>query len=252
MNFSRLCFVPVIMRSSGFHISLILAFFLLAGAGACAEEFPFSANELMAGVRKNMPLDPLDLSARIRTRNRHGDVRNEQQIDFRLRLGQVPAEAGYTLRSLFGDFRQAVRICLNAQTGIPEIWEQTEEDGEEQPITNPYAPIEKTELNWLDISFGFLWWPGGALTGRETKLGRDAVVLDLPCPDPKAPYSGVRLWVDPEIHAVLEIEAYGENAKRLKRLRVKSLRKREDKWFLKELEVLNVETFRRTDIILQY
>lgn len=199
-----------------------------------------------------MPLDPEDLTARIRTRNRQGDVRNEQQIDFRLRLGQTPSEAGYTLRSLFGDFRQAVRIRLNAETGIPEIWQQIEEDGEEQRVTEPYAPIDKTELNWLDVSLGCLWWPGGALIGRETKLGRETVVVDLPCPDPKAPYAGVRLWVDPEIYAVLEIEAYGKNAERLKRLRVKSLRKRDDKWFLKELEVLNVQTFRRTHILFEF
>ena len=90
------------------------------------------------------------------------------------------------------------------------------------------------------------------IAGQEKKLGRDAVIVDVPSPDADGPYEGVRLWVDPEIYAVLEIEAYDKNRERQKRLQVKRLRKHNDKWFLKELEVLNVQTFRRTNIIIYF
>lgn len=239
------------MLNSAFYISLILALAVVAVDKTDAQPPASSASDLLVRVRKNMPLEPLDLSARIRTFNRQGNLRNEQQMDLRLRLGQSPAKAGYTLRSIFDDFIQEVRIHFQPETGIPEMWQKTEDGGEEKAVTNSYIPIEKTELNWLDISFGFLWWPGGTIKGVEAKLGRDAVVVDLSCPDANAPYSGVRLWIDPEIDAVLEIEVHGNHGRRLKRLRVKRLRKRDDKWFLKELEVLNVQTFRRTQIVLE-
>ena len=244
-------FRPTLMKTPSIIFSQLCMCVLLA-TGGLAQALNEPADDLMSTVRKNMPMDEVDVTARLRTRNRQGDVRNVQELDFILRLGQQPAEARYVLRSRFGDFKQGIRIQLDEDSGIPRVEQQTEEDGAFVAVTNQYASIEDTEINWLDVSFGFLWWPGGEIVGRDTKLGRNCLVVDLPSPDPIAPYAGVRLWIDPEIHAVLEIEAYGQEDNRLKRLRVKSLRKREDKWFLKELEVLNVENYRRTHIILSF
>ena len=210
------------------------------------------ASDLMAQVRANLPVQEVDVVARLQTRNRQGDVRNEQIVDLSLRLGEDPPAAHYILRSRFGDFRQGVDIHLNASTGIPELLRRMDEAPPAEPVSGLYESIEDTEISWLDVSFGFLWWPGGQISGNGKKLGRACTVVDLPCPDPTAPYGGVRLWIDPDINAVLEIEVYDQSRQRAKRLRVKSLRKLDEKWFIKELEVLNVNTFRRTHIILNW
>lgn len=217
----------------------------------CVGEPTQTADELMQLVRSNLPAVALDLEGQLTTRNRQGQVRNVQEIDIQLRLDEHPPRAAYTLRSRFGEFREQVEVSWDVETGAANIQHRLNEGEPLLALDDPDVNIDETEISWSDISLSVLWWTEGTITGKDKKLGRLCTLVDLPAPDPHGLYEGARLWVDPEIGAVLEMELHQRDEGRSKRLRVKSLRKVHDRWFLREMEVLNVNTFRRTSLVLK-
>ena len=47
-----------------------------------------------------------------------------------------------------------------------------------QNYSDLVAPIEGTDISWMDLSLSFLWWPDAVLSGREDVKGRDCLVVD--------------------------------------------------------------------------
>jgi hypothetical protein len=72
-------------------------------------------------------------------------------------------------------------------------------------------------------------------------------VLELPAPKTHAPRcTGIRLWVAEKIAMLLRAEELDANGKPARRLSIKSFKKIDDQWMIKDLVVEDVRTGDRT------
>jgi hypothetical protein len=111
------------------------------------------------------------------------------------------------------------------------------------------ARIQQTALSWNDLALAFLWWPDGRIVDRDTVRGRDCRVLDVPNPAATRDLDGVhsvRLWVDRELFLLLQAESRDARGKPLRKLWVRSLKKIDERWMLKDLEVQAYPAAERT------
>jgi ATP-dependent Lon protease len=168
------------------------------------------------------------------------------QVEMLLDWNMDPPGARYTLRDGFG--ATLSHLSLSWPEGGPADYRYfTGTPLQAAPLPNLAEPIEGTDLAWMDLSLAFLWWPDGVTRGTEEVKGRECYVLDIPAPAGDfAGCSGVRVWIDPRISILLRAEAYGMEDQKLRRLEVKSFRKINDRWFIKDIEVQSYPSRHKT------
>ena len=100
------------------------------------------------------------------------------------------------------------------------------------------APIRNTNLTYEDISLRFLYWPNAKLLGDEIILARDSWVIELVPPTAGASqYSKVKVWISKGENAVMKMESFDSAGKSVRKYTVRSVMKRDDFWFLKQMEI---------------
>ena len=85
-------------------------------------------------------------------------------------------------------------------------------------------------------------WRGGETVGRDTFKGQPCLLVDLPAPadagtDSSGRYARVRIWVHESLRLIVQAEAYDEEGGLVRRLEIKGLRKVDDRWMIKDMEV---------------
>ena len=114
------------------------------------------------------------------------------------------------------------------------------------------SPLAGLDINWLDLSLSYLWWPNGRTIGTEHVKGRLCYVLDLPVPrDVSALCSTVRIWIEAKVHVLLQAEDLDAKQQRLRLLRIKSFKKIKDLWLIEDLEVQAYPSRHRTLLRVQ-
>ena len=107
--------------------------------------------------------------------------------------------------------------------------------------------IQETDVTWIDLSLSFLWWRGGQTVGAEKIKGRFCYVVDLPIPEGSAMgLAGVRLWIDPQAHVMMRAAAMDMAGQMMRRLEVKSLKKIDEIWMVKDLEIRSYPSRHKT------
>jgi hypothetical protein len=83
--------------------------------------------------------------------------------------------------------------------------------------------------------------------GEEDVRGRSCYVLDVPAPEGAfAGCSGVRLWIEPRIPIMLRAEAYDQQDALIRRMEVKSFKKINDRWVIKDIELTSLPSRHKT------
>jgi hypothetical protein len=209
------------------------------------------ATGLLQQVVAGLPTEPLAIQARVEGRD------NLDYMD-KLRLAEMHMDwkggairADYTIRDAFGGnlARLAVErpahgeIAYKLFTG-PQL--------EPAVLTLLDSPLAGLDINWLDLSLSYLWWPNGRTIGTEHVKGRQCYVVDLPVPrDVSALCSTVRLWIEAKVHVLLQAEAFDAQQQRLRVLRIKSFKKIKDLWMIEDLEVQAYPSRHRTLLRVQ-
>ncbi len=236
------------------YILILLVMSPVAGHAA-AEPWP-DGDDLLRRVRAAMPAQPIRLDAELRTQNPRGEIIRVLNARIDLDWGAPVPTAEYQIRDRFGRRRERFRISW--PPGEAPVYAYAAGDPlEEAPVPNLYETIDGTEISWADLTLSFLWWRGAETVGTDRRRGRLCYVLDIPAPE-EAPggYSGVRLWVDPETHLLLQADAYDADEELARRLQVKSLRRIDEVWMVQDLDVhrfpsRNRTTLRVNDLTIQ-
>jgi hypothetical protein len=131
---------------------------------------------------------------------------------------------------------------------------QANED--ETPSELPlHTRIQETDISWADLTLAFLWWPNSRVVGDDTVRGRECLVLDIPAPERaptsvdeinSMPYTSVRLWVDREMLMLLQAEGRDSEGDPMRKLWVKSLKKIDGQWMIKDMEIQSFPPIHRT------
>jgi hypothetical protein len=242
-------------------IRAIVAGFMTLCSGANAGPEPAapplpapSAAELMADVVARLPQQPLQVHGDIIVRRRHGIVDQSFKFDMLLRWGSAPAEACYTIRDAFGNPLEQMTVRRTAG-GAPEFHYAVGDPPAPAQTPGLFGAVQDTDVSWTDLSLSFFWWRNGTVVATNEVRGRRCYVVEVPAPPSAAretapgeipPYASVRLWIDAEIRMLLQAEGLNASGRTVRRLWVKSFKKVNDTWMIKDLEIQEVNSGRRT------
>lgn len=227
-------------------VLLLLALAIAGPQAARAEEDAPAAQELLTQVIGALPDIPLLITGDLQAKDRQGTLEERLNVEMLLDWQDSPPTARYTLRDAFGATRSHLAIVW-PPGGKAEYRYLEGQPLHAAPLPDLVAPIGGTDISWMDLSLSFLWWPGGVTRGAGEVRGRTCWVMDLPAPDEAfSGCSGVRLWVDPKIGIMLRAEAYGHQDQLMRRMEVKSFKKINDRWVIKDIELTSFPSRHKT------
>jgi hypothetical protein len=234
------------MRYHGKWLGLMLAWGALAAWPATGAD-PL-AEELMERVRMSMPEVPLELEASIRVVDSSG--RPVQTVRAAAML--TPTETGRTTRyTLFDAFGRTTReMAVDLGPGGAVFSYAQGDPLEPAPLPDLFAPVEGTEISWMELSFSFFWWPEPRIVGTDKVANRWVCqIIEMDCPpefldNAGGGWSRIRLWVAPAYNAVVRGEAW-RDGRAVKRFEVKSVKKLRQVYMIGDMEVRNLENGRR-------
>jgi hypothetical protein len=217
-----------------------------AGTAGAAD---VAAEALMARVRRSMPEVPLELEASIRVLDPAGRPLRTVRAAALLTPRDDGRTTRYTLFDAFGSVREQMTVELGGdQTAF--AYEQGDPPAA-AATPDLFAPVAETEINWMELSFSFFWWPQPRSVGTERVANRwECQIVEIDCPPEfrgaaAGGWSHIRLWVAPAYNAVVRGEAW-RDGRAVKRFEVKSVKKLRQVYMIGDMEVRNLETRRRS------
>ncbi len=229
---------------------------LLAAAGVAAGEIPSApppaaipeADSLLEAVTGRLPREPLQINGDLRADPRNGKPGRQCQVQLRLEYGAKPPLARYTIMDTFGE--ELEQVTLLRPENRPVSWHYARGYPlEDAPLPDPKQPVQGTDLTWSDLSLSFLWWRHARLTGAEKVLDRLCYVIEVPAPAGEpAPYAAMRLWIDKQYLMLLRADGLDAGGQAVRRIAVKSIKKIDDEWMVKDLDVTSLPSQTRTSL----
>lgn len=226
---------------------MLVAFSALVWADG--EIAAITADSLLEDVRMRLPQTRLKIEGELHVRRPRGVVVEDLFFSMDLNWGARPATARYVIRDAQGAHLESLTLTRDA--GNPLLTHYVSgESGVAQELDDLTVTIQSTDVNWLDLTLAFLWWRGGSLAGREDVRGRPAFIIDIPAPATELPcaYASVRLWIDEQARMLLQAQGFDAEGTLVKMLWVKSFKKIDDQWMIKDLEVQRYPVVHRTKV----
>ena len=210
----RHSFVIRFLRLSTLVISFALTLSLQA-------QPPPSAKDILASVRMMETQQQLDL---------HGQLRqNDVIVPFRL------TQNGPLIRYSFTNPDEVLQLRLGKKSSRLDL--VTDSGTEKFAASKLNQKIRRTSLTYEDLAFKFLYWPTARVLGEENVRTRNCWKLQLRAPSRESQYSNILLWVDKASGALMRMEGYDWNAQLVKRFEVVSAQKIDNRWFLKQMRI---------------
>ena len=215
------CFLPFglrhsfVLRSSSFVVWLAFA-----AMSIFAQPTP-SASEILASVRMMEAQQQIDLQGQLR--------QNDVIVRFRL------TQNGPLIRYSFTNPDEALQLRLGEKGSRLDL--VTGAGTEKFAASKLNQRIRGTSLSYEDLAFKFLYWPTARVLGEENVRTRNCWKLQLRAPSRESQYSNILLWVDKVSGALMRMEGYDWNAQLAKRFEVVSAQKIENRWFLKQMRI---------------
>jgi len=91
------------------------------------------------------------------------------------------------------------------------------------------------------LALKFLYWPNARVTGSAFIRTRNCWKLQLQPPADDPQYGSILLWVDKDSGTLMRMEGYDSAGKLIKRFEVVSAQKIEDRWYLKQMRVEQID-----------
>ena len=206
------------------------------------DEPPISADALLENVLQRFPSEPVDIHGEMVVRRRRGAAIRRVPFTMNVDWGADPSRFRCQVLDDEGDVRWELELQLRPGNR-PEIMAK---EGEPADLV---GAIGSTDLTWADLSLSFLWWRGGRIVGTDRAKGRDCYLVDVPAPAwgvELTGYSRVRLWIDQSLHMLLRADAFDADDKHVRSLWVRSLKKTNERWMIKDMEIRRYPSIHRT------
>ena len=197
-------------------LQLFIASTLSLAPFAFAEPVP-SAKEILDSVRMLESRQQIDLQGQLRE--------NEIVIPFQL------TQTGPIIRYAFSNPDQVLQLRLGEYSSRLDV------GAENFAASELNQKIRGTGITYEDLAMKFLYWPNAKLAGEENVRTRSCWKLQLRAPSRQSQYSNVVLWIDKTSGALMRMESYDWNGQLAKRFEVVSAQKIDNRWFLKQMRV---------------
>jgi hypothetical protein len=182
---------------------------------------PPSAKEILDSVRMLESRQQIDLDGQLRE--------NEKVIPFHL------SQTGPLIRYSFVDPEEVLQLRLDENGSRLDL--VTDAGSEEFPVEKLKEKVRGTGISYEDLTLEFLYWPNARVFGDETVRTRSCWKLQVVSPSRDLQYWNVLIWVDKASGALMRMEGYDWNGKLVKRFEVISAQKIDNRWFLKQMRV---------------
>lgn len=221
----------------------------LAGEPSAGVAEP-SARELLGGVWSCFPSEPVVISGDLIVRGRRGSepgLRLELEADW----SGDPVRAVYTIRNADGITLERMTVTRRGQ-GTPQYAYERGDPLKPESTPDLAATIGRTDISWMDLTLSFLWWPNPEVAGTDKVRGRECHVVSVRPPEGTGgQYGHVLLWIDRELGMFLQAEGYDPAGERVRRLWIQSLKKIDERWMIKDLEVQVYPGTDRTKLLVR-
>jgi Outer membrane lipoprotein-sorting protein len=182
---------------------------------------PPSAKEILDSVRMLESRQQIDLDGQLRE--------DETVIPFHL------TQTGPLIRYSFVDPDEVLELRLGENGSRLDL--VTETGAEKFSAEKLKEKIRGTAVTYEDLALKFLYWPNARVLGDETVRTRSCWKLQVVALARDSQYWNVLLWVDKASGALMRMEGYDWNGKLAKRFEVISAQKIDNRWFLKQMRV---------------
>lgn len=222
------------------HFACLALALLLAVTSARAASPDAEALALMEQVRLSMPHVPLDMEAQIRVLDPNGKPVSKLQAHVVWTPHKTGRDVQYDLLGPDGEPAERMEVSLSDlgssfsyQAGAPL---------QAAPLPDLFAPVGGSDIDWLELSFSFFFWPGPRIVGEEKVSGRwDCKIVEIPCPaELGGGWSHIRLWVVPAYSAVIRGEAW-KDGRAIKRFDVDSIRRLRKVYMIGDMTVRDLD-----------
>ena len=186
---------------------------------------PPSAQEILESVRMLETRQQIDLDGQLR--------QDDTVIPFHI------SQDGPLIRYSFTDPDEVLQLRLEENSSRLDL--VTEQGAENIPAEKLDEKIRGTGVTYGDLALKFLYWPGGRVLGDETVHARSCWKLQLTAPTRDTQYANVFLWADKQSGALMRMEGYDASGKLVKRFEVVATQKIDNRWFLKQMRVEEIQ-----------
>src|SRR5436189_605199 len=180
-----------------------------------------SAKDILDSVRMIETQQQIDLQGQLRE--------NDIVVPFRL------TQNGPLIRYSFTNPDEALQLRLGEKSSRLDL--VTGAGTEKFVASKLQQKIRDASLTYEDLAFKFLYWQNARVLGEENVRTRNCWKLQLRAPSRESQYSNLLLWIDKASGALMRMEGYDWNAQLAKRFEVVSAQKIDDRWFLKQMRV---------------
>jgi hypothetical protein len=197
-----------------------LVLYLLALASVQAEPAP-SARDILDSVRMRQTQQQIDLQGQLR--------QDQLVVPFHL------IQSGPIVRYIFSNPEEALQLQIGEEDSRLD---EVSRGGVEKVTPAKFDhKIRGTDVTYEDLALKFLYWPNAEVLGTENIRSRNCWKIQLRSPSRQSQYANVVLWVDKAGGALMRMEAYDANGKLMKRFEVVSAQKIDNRWFLKQMRI---------------
>jgi hypothetical protein len=180
-----------------------------------------SAKEILNSVRMLEAQQQIDLDGQLRE--------NEIVVPFHLN------QAGPVIRYSFSNPDEVLQLRLGENSSRLDF--VTDTGTQKLAASKLNQKIRGIGITYEDLALKFLYWPDARIVGQDNIRTRNCWKLRLQAPSRESQYSNVLLWVDKASGALMRMEGYDWNGKLAKRFEVVSAQKIDNRWFLKQMRV---------------
>jgi hypothetical protein len=205
-------------RSSAIQVAALVFAFVPAALPAATVP---SAKEILDSVRMLESRQQIDLDGQLRE--------NENVIPFHL------TQTGPLIRYSFSDPDEVLELRLGENGSRLDV--VTDTGTEKFAVEKLKDKVRGAGITYEDLALKFLYWENARVLGDETVRTRSCWKLQVVAPSRDSQYWNVVIWVDKASGALMRMEGYDWNGKVAKRFEVISAQKIDNRWFLKQMRV---------------
>lgn len=212
------------MKDRLVHRGVVILGVLLSCATARPDNPP-DARDILRNVRLEQATREINLQGQLRD--------GATVVPFRL------TQSGPVIRYSFSNPDEALQLRLGENDSRLE---QVTRSGSERITPAKFdEKVRGTGVTYEDLALKFLYWRNAKITGEETVRTRGCWKLEIHPPSHDSQYSSVNLWIDKSGGALMRMEGYDWNGRLVKRFEVVSAQKIDDRWFLKQMRIEQLE-----------
>lgn len=239
------CMATIMVAGTAMH-AVDASFPETATTGGPGDDEPPLANALLLGVIQQLPPDPIRVTGELLVRKRRGVPVAVYGFELIARWGAMIPQSQYTIRDAFG--RTIEQLTLSH--GKSPIFHYAAGDPlVPAPIHSLGKPVQESDITWMDLTLSFLWWTDASHETEESIRGFDCYVIHVNAPpDQAGPYKSVRLWISKKAGMMLQAEGLNAEGQPVRQLWVRSVKKVNDAWMIKDMEIQKVPPVQRTKL----